>query len=142
MVQVIKRTKVKGEVFESPMSFSDNEWKLIQKHYPSGGVSFKVIDEKEAVAEEIKVVKADNPGRVEDDDKPKMKDYNSLKDAGTKYFNEENWDRALYYYEAAYKLKSFGWLVGKMNKCKKNNLSEQNIIQRISSRDKVHKVCT
>lgn len=117
MIQVIKKTKIDGVVHETTMSFSDNEWKLIQKHYPSDGVSFVPIPT--AKVEDV-VKDIDKPGRAEDDDKPKMKDYSDLKDAGMRYFKEENWDRAIYYFEEAHKLKSFGWLNGKIAQCKKN----------------------
>lgn len=110
MVQVIKRTKVDGKEFETTMAFSDSEWKILQKHYPSGGVSFELAKEKLPA----------KPGRAKDDDKPRMRDYNTLKDKANGYFKEGDWDKALYYYEEAYKLKSFPWLVGKINACKNN----------------------
>ena len=113
MVQVIKRTKIDGVVHESTKSFSDGEWKVIQKHYPADGVSFEPIIDKPKV-------ESDMPGRAEEDDKPKMKDYNDLKDAGMRCFKDEDWDKAIYYFEEAHKLKSFGWLNGKIAQCKKN----------------------
>ena len=121
MIQVIKKTKIDGEVHETVMSFSDGEWKLMLKHYPQGGVSFHPINEAQAVVgkapKEVILAKA---GRDADDDKPKMKDYNTSKNRGVELFKEEKYDQALLHFQAAYKLKSFGWLVGKMNKCKKN----------------------
>lgn len=121
MIQVIKRTKVDGEMHEVVMSFTAGEWKLMQKHYPSGGVSFHPMNNPEPIkaAKPTEVIKA-KPGRDDDDDKPNMKDYNTVKNRAVELFNEEDWDKALYYFNAAYKLKSFGWLVGKINKCKKN----------------------
>ena len=110
MVQVVKRVKIKGEVHESIMSFTDQEWFLIQQHYPFGGVSFELKAEKSQIA--------DKAGRSVDDDKPNMKDYNVVKDMAMEYFKQENWDKALYYFERAYELKSHAWLVGKITKCK------------------------
>ena len=118
MVQVIKRTKVKGEMFELAMSFSDVEWKIIQKHYHQKNVSFELV--KEEVKPIIVTPVVEKQGRAVDDDKPNMKDYNVVKDRAMEYFREENWDKALYYLEAAHRLKSFGWLTGKINKCKNN----------------------
>jgi len=111
--------KVDGEMIELAMSFSDVEWKLIQKHYPQKNVSFELANPVE-VAKPIDNLKPAEKGRDVDDDKPNMKDYNIVKDRANEYFREENWDKALYYFEAAKKLKSFGWLVGRINKCKKN----------------------
>ena len=117
MVQVIKRTKVKGEVHEHKMSFSDNEWALLKQHYPYGGVSFHLEGEEDVKKEKPLEAKA---GRVKDDDKPNMKDYNELKEMANNYFRDENWDKALYYYEAMSRLKAFPWVVGKISRCKKN----------------------
>ena len=110
MVQVIKRTKVNGEVFENRMSFSDNEWILIQKHYPYGGVSFHIEEEKVA----------DKAGRVKGDDKPEMRGYNDLKDLAMGHYKKEEWDKALYYFQECSKHKTFGWLTGKINECTRN----------------------
>jgi len=115
MVQVIKRMKVNGKVHEHRMSFSDSEWELIQKHYPFGGTSFELAGKKEKEKKEF-----DTPGRKEGDDKPNMKDYNVVKDRGMQLFKEEKWEKALYYFETAYKLKGFNWLGSKISQCKKN----------------------
>jgi hypothetical protein len=112
MIQVIKIVKVNGEEHKTKMAFSDNEWALIQKHYPFGGVRFVIKDEKENIVP-IK-------GRAKDDDKPMMKDYNLLKEKANIYFRNEDWSKALYYYQACFKLKSHGWLSGKIAKCKEN----------------------
>ncbi len=114
MVQVIRKTKVRGEIEEHTMSFSDQEWELLQKHYPSGGVSFEVMSEQKPVQE----------GRDEDDDKPNMKDYNVVKELAMDHFRKEEWEKALYYFEIAYKLKSHGWISGKINTCKKNAMAQ------------------
>lgn len=119
MVQVLRKTKIEGEVFENVMSFSDQEWKLIQEHYPMGGVSFERMGMEESIkALEKKPIA--KPGRDDDDDKPNMKDYSIVKDRAMQFFKDEDWQKALYYFEAAHKLKSFGWLNGKINQCKKN----------------------
>lgn len=110
MVQVIKKVIIDGVTHESTMSFSDGEWKLIQEHYPTGDVSFEKIEKKT-------IPKIDLPGREKDDDKPKMKDYNDIKDLAMSHFKKEEWEKAKYYFEEARKLKSFGWLNGKINEC-------------------------
>ena len=110
--------KIKGKIYENPMSFSDKEWAILKKHYPFGGVSFILASEVE------KEVKVDVAGRDDDDDKPNMKDYNVVKDMAMSYFREENWEKALYYLEAASKIKNFGWLNGKINQCRRNIKAE------------------
>lgn len=122
MVQVIKRTKVKGKVYESPMVFSDSEWKMIQKHYPNGvgNATFHLTDSKGDDVKEIIAEKVSKPGREKDDDKPKMKDYEELKDKAVAHFRKEEWEKAKYYFEEARKLKNHGWLSGKINTCIKN----------------------
>jgi len=54
------------------------------------------------------------------DTKPNMEDYDIVKGKAMEYFKEENWEKSLYYFEAAHRLKSFSWITGKINKCKKN----------------------
>lgn len=108
MLQIIKRVKVNGEIHETKMAVSDSEWKVLQENYPFGGVSFSLNKGKK---EPVK-------GRESDDDKPKMVEYAKLKDAAMGYFKEENYEKALYYFEEAYKHKSFGWIIGKINRCK------------------------
>ncbi len=121
MVQVVMKSKIEGEVFEVVKSYSDEEWKILQKHYPNGGVSF----ERLGMEASIKATKKDMPitakaGRDVDDDKPNMKDYVVVKDRAMSFFKDEEWEKALYYFQAAHKLKSFGWLNGKIAQCKKN----------------------
>ncbi len=127
MVQVVKKTKVDGVIHETEMAFSDNEWKLLQEHYPISDlninkVGFELVDGSQV--ENNDVPKSDAPidgaGRDKDDDKPKMRDYTVVKDRAMDYFREENWDKALYYFQVAHKLKGHAWLVGKMTLCKKN----------------------
>lgn len=118
MIQVIKRTKIDGEIHETTMAFCAFEWDLMKKHYPADGISFHPINEVVAV-KAAKVTDA-IPGRDADDDKPDMKNYGLVKDRAMDYFREENWDRALYYFKAAHKLKSFSWLNGKITKCERN----------------------
>ena len=115
MVRVIKKVKVRGEVFSHEICFSDNEWALLQKEYPKdGNVTFHLKEEEEQKPLE------DKPGREPDDDKPLLKDYQTLKDRGMEFFKEENWDKALYYFELAAQIKNYGWLNGKINVCKRN----------------------
>lgn len=113
MVQVIKKVKIDGITHETTMSFSDGEWQLIQKHYPKEGVSFEQIERKT-------IPDLDKPGRAKDDDKPQMRDYNDLKDKAMDHFRKEEWEKAKYYFEECRKLKSFGWLNGKINQCVEN----------------------
>jgi len=63
-------------------------------------------------------------GRDKDDDKPNMKDYFVVKERGMAYFHEQNWDKALYYLQAAKKLKGFGWLSSKIAECEANAKKE------------------
>lgn len=120
MVQVIKKTKVGGVTHETKMAFSDNEWKTIQRHYPFGGVSFEL-----AGGQTKSDIPKAKPGREKGDDKPNMNDYLAVKERGMELFKEENWDKAIYYFQAAYKLKSHGWLNGKINTCRKNLRAHQ-----------------
>lgn len=130
MVQVIKKKKINGEVFEYAMAFSDNEWALIQKHYPNDGMSFELATGVATGVAEPKVAKiVDLPGRAADDDKPNMNDYNALKEAGMKSFKAEDWDKAIYFFQEAFKLKSFGWLNGKIAQCRKN-IKLESVIKR------------
>ena len=118
MVQAIRRMLVDGIIEKHTMSFSDSEWKLLQNSYPYGGMSFEKVEEEP---------EEDTKGREETDDKPNMKDYNVVKDMGMMYFKEEKWEKALYYFEAAYKLKSHAWLSGKINTCKKYAIAEAKV---------------
>ncbi len=121
MVQVVMKSKIEGEVFEVVKSYSDEEWKVLQKHYPSGGVSFELLGIEAGVKPLGKdVTSTAKVGRDVDDDKPNMKDYTVVKDRAMSFFKEEDWEKALYYFQAAHKLKSFGWLNGKIAQCKKN----------------------
>lgn len=110
---------VDGKIHEHKMSFSDSEWKLLKREYPYGGISFEEIKEEP--------MPVDTEGREEKDDKPNMKDYNVVKDMGMMYFKEEKWEKALYYFEAAYKLKSHAWLNGKISRCKKYAIAEAKV---------------